>query len=325
MKSVLLAIPIILVVLASGCTVPGTDIEIPFLSDFFGPNVKEFENDMVIIKDLQAVPSATVRSGQSISVYAYVQNRQKPENNPHEVTVQLFNDCGLYSVITTCPTNSKDNSTDPNSCKFDMYPQSTQTVQWKLTAKKVNVETDCELGFMVIYDYPTYTTSSVTFVNKRELENLILQGKQFNEKGTIVAGEGPIKPYIEIAGQPIAVDPDKSGEEAGSAVATFWIENKGSGELLENKIKTVDMHEEPMLDKLNGVVGCNPTIGSEKRPKPEELKLIGKESPKFSCEISLKNPSEVRIDKTYQISARIEYTYKFVKRLKTTIKPEIEL
>jgi hypothetical protein len=322
-KSVLLAIPIIFVVLTSGCAIPGTDINLDIFN-IFGTKTVEFENDMVIIKDLQAVPSSTIRSGQSINVYAYVQNRQKPENDPHEVTVQLYNDCGLYSVSTICPANSN-NGVDEKSCTFTMYPQSTQTVQWKLTAENVNVETECELGFLVKYDYTTYTTSSITFVNQRELENLILQGKQFNEKGTIIAGEGPVKPYVEIAGQPIQVDTDKQGEEAGSAVATFWVENKGSGELLGNTIKTVDIHEEPMLNKLNGTEECNPTQSSEKRKNPEPVKLIGKESPKYSCEISLKNTPEVQISKTYQISTKIEYTYKFIKKLKTTIKSEIEL
>ena len=51
-------------------------------------------------------------------------------------------------------------------------------------------------------------------------------------------GEGPVKSYIEVSGQPIMIDTSdgRTGEKAGKGMMTFWVENKGSGELEGNEI-----------------------------------------------------------------------------------------
>jgi hypothetical protein len=230
MKWIFVIAALSLVIFSSGCTVPGLNIEIPFLPDIFGGmNVQEQRHDVISIESLDAIPSSTVRSGQSIRLRAVVKNLQQPEYNPVDnVEITLYNDCGLFEVTGDFCANSFES--DKITCKVKMYPQSTSLVQWKLDAKEIKVETPCNIGIMARYSYTTYSTASVTFVNKAELERLVTEGKSFSETGTLSIGEGPVKPYIEVLNQPIVIDVvGTTVKNRGSGIMSFWLENKGSG------------------------------------------------------------------------------------------------
>lgn len=303
----------------SGCVIPGTDFRIPIISDLFGPNIEEFRHDVVFIQSLQAIPSNTIRSGQTLTLRAYVQNLQKPESDPQkDVEIELYDDCGIFDTKGSICTGGTFQKT---KCTIEkMYPQSTAIVDWKMTAESLNIKTPCDVGVLVKYDYTTHTTSSVSFVNQQELENLIAQGKQFSEKGTIVVGEGPVKSYIEVPDQPVMIDArgGKTGEDAGKGMMTFWVENKGSGELEENRIIKNDIKID-CSDQVNGCDNCKGKIHAD------GLKLIGKSSPKYSCEVYPRNTELVVQEKTYQLTSEISYTYKFTKKIKLTVEPEIKL
>jgi hypothetical protein len=235
MKRILITTALILVLYTSGCTVPYLNIEIPFLPDIFpGMQVKEQTHDIIAIESLQAIPSASVRSGQSVRLRAVVKNLQKPEYEKIQVKIILFNDCGLfYDVKTEFCSGSQTSIEDPGAgvsgCITTMYPQSTALVEWRLITKDVNVETTCNVGILAQYNYKTYSTGSVTFVNKAELERLVSEGKSFSETGIATIGEGPVKPYIEVLSQPIVIDTDPGNQDPGSGIMSLYIENKGSG------------------------------------------------------------------------------------------------
>jgi len=329
MKKLLFSLFLIFIILTSGCTIPGTDIEIP-LPDIFSGKTEEMTHDVIVIDSIQATPSDEVRSHQSIRLLAYIKNKQKPESDPQEnVIVRLYNDCGIFEIETECPQGQE---IGDNSCKIPrMYPLSTAIVEWKLIAKPVNIKTPCEIGIYVEYEYKTHSTSSVTFVNKEEAEQWVLQGKKVDESGTKVIGEGPIKSYVEVKSQPIMVDTKKTGEASGSSILTFWIENKGSGILKESKLPVENIK---ITSAVEGNEKILASLGKQKMSIDDCIKnkirdsyimLIGKKSPIYSCEIYLANPSEVKIESTYQINSNITYTYRVVKKKNIVVKPEIEL
>ncbi|MCK5016114.1 MAG: hypothetical protein KAS32_03500 [Candidatus Peribacteraceae bacterium] len=250
MKKIGIVIPImIMVLLSSGCVVPGTGIEIPGLPNIFGgTQVNEQRHDVISIESLQAIPATELRERQDVRIRAVIKNLQAPEYKPTEnVSIVLFNDCGIFKTeISFCQTGDeiKDEKNGVYGCKFDrMHPQSTQIVEWKLNAKDVNVETSCKIGVMAQYYYTTYSTSSVTFINKIEVERLVSEGKSFSETGIASIGEGPVKSYIEVNGQPIIIDPSKDSKEAGSGIMTFWISNRGNG-LLDFSKKQIEKDDE---------------------------------------------------------------------------------
>jgi hypothetical protein len=362
MKRILLLPILLALMVVSGCVIPGTDIEIPFVSDLFGSRVEEFRHDVIVIQSLHAAPSTTLRSGQTLKLQAYVKNMQKPESEPQKnVRIILFNDCGLFDVTQTlCTGGSK--GTEGEGCVINtMYPQSTAIVEWSMQAKDVKIKTPCKIGVLAQYDYVTYTTSSVTFINQEELERLVSQGKGVTERGVIIVGEGPIKSYIEIPDQPIVVDTRKvkRGKEAGSGIMTFWVMNKGTGHLAAPPNNNVDFESEcGELERITGTggtqkkicihlesakeTGKNLIVTSYKDSEGKEhndttiqdcieykvngtLSLIGRSSPKYSCEIYLEDPTRIKQEKTYQITSEIKYSYKFTKEIELTIEPIISL
>ena len=74
LQILLLILPVVAILLVSGCTIPGTDIEIPFLSDWFGPAVEQDTADVVVISSLRAIPD-TVVPGQTFRIVSYIQNK----------------------------------------------------------------------------------------------------------------------------------------------------------------------------------------------------------------------------------------------------------
>jgi len=363
MKWVFVFIALSLVVFSSGCTVPGLDIEIPFLPDIFGGmNVQEQRHDVISIEKLDAIPSSTVRSGQSIRLRAVVKNLQSPEYKPVDnVDIELYNDCGMFKIDNDyCTGTFKENT---NICRVKMYPQSTSLVQWKLDAKEINVETPCKIGIMAKYSYTTYSTASVTFVNKAELERLVTEGKSFSETGTLSIGEGPVKPYIEVLNQPIVIDAGKTTvRDRGSGIMSFWLENKGSGIIglkpaTDGNVYFGDDCSKMTEDKSDkGTKICLKISGAQTGGNEdsgikaiindglknldecikEHMKVgtsgttygtnfIGKATPKYPCSITVGDTSRIKQESTYQITAEVGYFYKFTKEISITVQPKIKL
>ncbi|MEM5871580.1 MAG: hypothetical protein QW051_01770, partial [Candidatus Aenigmatarchaeota archaeon] len=125
-----------LLIFTSGCTIPGTDIEIPFLPDIFGGgmSVKEQRDDVIIIDKLDALPSKTVRSGQTIRLRAVIKNLQQPVYSPIDnVTIQLYNYCDMFKVegeICTGGDIPSDKDGDGSyECTIRMLPLQTALVE----------------------------------------------------------------------------------------------------------------------------------------------------------------------------------------------------
>ncbi|MCX6817981.1 MAG: hypothetical protein NTU57_03925 [Candidatus Aenigmarchaeota archaeon] len=372
MKKAFAIAALLLVVFSSGCTVPGLDIEIPGIPDIFGGgmNVQEQRHDIISIERLDAIPSATVRSGQSIRLRAVAKDLQAAEYNAiDKVEIGLYNTCGMFEVQgETCSgktTNwDKDVTNDYSSCTVKMYPQSTTLVEWKLTAKEINVETPCKIGVMARYYYKTYASGSVTFVNKAEVERLVNEGKSFSETGTLVVGEGPVKPYIEVLSQPLIIDASSDTAKAGdlraigSGIMSFWVENKGGGvmDLKASKDGNVALSCPDTMPQESGgpqqmclnITSTGERVKAIVKDGATETKktiqeciqkhietatgstkysfnFIGRETPKYSCSITLDNIGDLKQETTYQIKAEIGYFYKFTKELSITVQPTVKL
>jgi hypothetical protein len=250
-------------------------------------------------------------------------------------------------------------------CTTTLYPQSTAVVEWKLNAKDdVNVETQCRVGILARYNYITYSTSSVTFVNKAEIERLVSEGKSFSETGIATIGEGPVKPYVEVLSQPIIIDTSEGSEDRGSGIMSFWVENKGYGilDILESATKggnvvfdcntlynipipfggSIPIHPvllkqvcleidagdnvKALKDKqMISVQDCIKSHLETTTPSQYSLSFIGKSTPKYSCSITVADASRIKQETTYQITAKIGYSYKFTKEIMLTVKPKIRL
>lgn len=360
MKRFLASFVLLIVILSSGCTVPVLNIDIPFLPDLFpGTDISEERHDIIAIESLDIIPAATLRSSQDIRLRAVVKNLQRPEYSPKEnVNIRLFNDCGLFEKqLSVCQGEEAD---DGETCRIGrMYPQSHSIIEWILRAKEVNVETTCKLGVLAEYDHTTYSTGSVTFINKDEVERLVSEGKTFSERGRTTVGEGPVKPYIEVANQPIIIDAsmESSDSDAGRGIMTFWVQNRGGGvielaDASEGNVVFEDIgyvkSSEKMYvdidggDDLSAFVSSGNGDAEEKKGIEECIKqhmlvsgndagekysvhfMKGK-TPDYLCSVTVNTPNNIKQEKTYQIEAEIRYGYKFIRETMVTIKPKIKI
>jgi hypothetical protein len=333
-KFILLPTILLLVVPVSGCTgIPGLEgLCIPGFGTC-GQTV-EYENDVLVITTLDAVPS-TISTGQQFRLSAWIENRggetvPQKDFSSIPVKIRLYDACeGLFkSIKVTCPEKEE---TEGDSCEIeDILPKQKVPIFWTLTAydeKKIPLQTSCNLKVYVQYPYRTKSITSITFVDYVEYQRMINEGKFSVITSYITEGYGPIKPYLTSEDQqPIPV---RNGQESTTTIA-FQIKNKGSGFLAslssDGEVKLVTEIKIPSknieISSSSGESGDK--ITEEIRQNVAalgDIQLIGKESPKQH--FTIKTPYDNRIEKiaTYYVSSSVDYMYEFRKEIKVTIKP----
>lgn len=266
MKPPVFLLPIA-VVLIAGCTIPGTGIIIPWP---FG-NTISLENDVVVIKELSAIPS-TATAPQQIRLIAVIQNQgerefplkiQSPSSSgspaagtsiadlPNYITVDLFDYCqGLFKKVevdtNTCKNTLSAGATTAGgpittSCKIDtLLPKESKEIIWTLEPDdKTSLITRCDLKVSVTYPYVTSGLTTVNFINSQEYSRLLATGGVPARTSTTTMGEGPVKAWFEVKDkQPIvAAGPGAGGTQLLTPVA-LNIQNKGAGFVIAYKPTT---------------------------------------------------------------------------------------
>lgn len=247
-----------------------------------------------------------------------------------------------------------------NYCVVKLHPQGSTLVEWKLTARDIKPQTSCNVGVMARYNYTTYSSTSVKFINEEELRRLRDEGKSVSETGELSIGEGPVKPYVEVLNQPIAIDPVATTPEGvGTGIMSFWLENKGSGSIkLKEPEKGNVIFARPRNDdvmfinvksqassasaSVPGIVvmmnGSGATLSKSLMSNcikdhlkialstggtTDSINFIRSKTPEYMCVITMNDPSELKVTSTYHITAEIEYTYEFKKELKIDVQPKL--
>jgi hypothetical protein len=323
-----MAVLLLLVLAVSGCTIPGTDIEIPGIPDFFGGGTQiDYTDDIIVIRNLQVTPGTTVKAGQTLNLYADIQNVQDPEKTSGEdvpVEVELYDHCtSLFGDI-------KVNGNPGTSIELSMSPQEIDTVSWSLTARDdVNLITPCELKVKVTYKYDTGTVTSITFIDDNELQDRIRRGESWRVSGSTTRGSGPVKVYLDVeTQQPVS---DKT-----PASISMKIRNDGTGFVKDSQIlkwKNDDdaesffvppeLSNDVVLEWLpdeGGKDGCD--FAYSKDGSAEVIKVVRKESTPVFCRLGVKDESAVEVEQTYTLNSEVQYTYEFRKSIMVQAEPK---
>lgn len=293
------------VMLLSGCTIPGTDIEIPGIPDLFGPKVVQYEHDVLVIKSLQAIP-AEVAPGQSTTIVATIQNRGSEKMPLNGIEIDLYDYCpGLFQKLEEKkPTGY-------------IYPDQLVQVRWKLKASEdVAVESTCPSDGMKVavrYHYKTESIATIAFIDEAEMNRLIQEGKFGKKQSSVTVGGGPVKPYIEVRDvQPI---PSNSGETN----IIFQVKNMGHGFVQRFMGEGI----EPLVG-WHSVGSSNEKIqrGLEECRSEHEAKfvLIGGKSAEIPCTVEV--PVKDITEYTETITTSIVYNYEFRKAVIVKVKPK---
>jgi len=317
-----LASLVTLVLAVSGCTIPGTDITFPW----FNGGTTDYTNDIIVIKSLQVTPGTTVKSGQTMTLYADIQNVQDPEKvagmDLPEVSIDLYDYC--TNLFENDPTGSLN-----QECKgkFRMSPQEIKTCSWTLDPRSVNLITPCQLKVKVNYQYKTETITSVTFIDAAELEARIRRGEPWQVSGSTTRGYGPVKVYLEVETQQPVPDSD-SGQGAGASIS-MKIRNVGKGYVKDSAImrRSGGIGDEtgfipPVVSSpLGWETPCDFEYTRIKAADGNEydgIKLVRKETtPKF-CKLLA---PDVDVEQTYDITTSVGYDYEFRKSINVQIEP----
>ena len=334
----LLPFALVLVLLSSGCTVPFLNIEIPGLPDIpgfgFGPTVVQYEHDILVIEGLQAVP-AEIDAGQTTKIIAHVKNigDRVLDDSDGPIEIEMYDYCeGLFRISQVkCSTGTSD--LDGSKCKIKkMLQEETVRVEWTLEqydTKPVKLRTVCPPdGIKVSVKYP-YTTSSLTtvsFISEAELERTVEERAVKSTDSYIVAGQGPIKPYITVEDkQPIPVYTD------ARTMLQLKIQNLGTGHL--NSQDTVGGQKVIFISGKDIAVSGIESGGDLSPIRGEcefatsgwddKVRLIGKESANYMCRIDLsKLDGKVTKTATRHVEASVKYEYIFTKSVQVVVNPK---
>jgi hypothetical protein len=295
----------LLAMLLSGCTIPGTDMEIPGLPDLFGPQVVQYEHDVLVIKSLQAIP-AEVAPGQSTTIIATLQNKGSEKMPLSGIGIELYDYCpGLFKL------------TEANLPKGDIYPDQMVQATWKLKASEdVAVESTCPSDGMKVavrYPYQTESIATIAFIDEAEMNRLIQEGNFGKKQSSVTVGGGPVKAYIEVRDvQPIP-------SNSGTTNIVFQVKNMGQGFV-----------QRSMGEGIEPLVGWYSVGSSDKGMQKglEECKnengakfvLIGGRSAEIPCTVDV--PKKPVTEYTETITTSIVYNYEFRKSVMVKVKPK---
>ncbi len=289
-KKTTLLLPLIFIILISGCTIPFLNIEMPW----FGNGAVEYEDDIIIIKNIRPSPSASIVSGQTLTVYADIQNIEAAGGETKKVSVSMYDYCTNLFEKKSCEAGA-----EKKDCEnIELLPRQTKQIKWELIAKDVNLKVPCDLKVKVTYEHETETITQITFIDPAVLDVRIQNQEPWQIQGSSAIGYGPVKPYLKVeTQQPVSAGTD--------APVSLQIKNLGHGYVENSAIKEIGPIEGEGLS-----INCNPS--------DDYKQLINKQSSKYFCTVKKDN---VDIEQTFDLRTKIKYNYEFRKTTKVYVEP----
>jgi hypothetical protein len=310
-------------------------------------NKTEMSSDLVVIQNINVMPSNSVSAGDEFSVSFEIKN-QDDINEVNDVYYNLY-DWGLCSP----------SSGEVTEGTFDsLAPLQTEFKQWNFKAPDNSqigrLPIKCPIRFKANFSYTVTSQIDIDVISKDRLDQLQRAGTPPSFTPTQTIGRGPIKIYFEI-GSELPVRENKT-------IPIFiTIEDKGQGiygEIPNNTLlitfpplfsisdctkfecgsvsycsshfgpvtkdnKVCDINNDGKIDvkDIGYFAATSSTNGVECRNK-EKIPMIKKVSPQMRC--SVKVPESVDIEKTFYISGQLGYTYDVNGETSVNVKPTVE-
>jgi len=295
------ALGLILILLVSGCA--GFDLSgiIPGLGGGNKVNTSEASSDLIVIQNIRSIPSSPINSGDTFSVSFELVNQDEIKDVP--ITYELFD----YGLCTPPPTSN-------TSGGVTIAPLGTEWKEWSFTApgndKIGGLSTKCPIRFKVSYNWDSKSQIDVDVISVDRYNELQRAGQFPTFTPTLTVGRGPIKIYFTFG----ATLPIRSGTTLPIFIT---VEDKGTGllgSLTQNKLK---LSFEGLSDVDCGDRFTSCVSGS--CSNSAEIPLIRKKTPQLRC--TAKAPTNVTIEKTFYITATLNYDYDIIGETIVEVKP----
>ena len=351
MKGVVLLFFLVGVVAISGCTIPGTDIEIPGIPDFLGGlGGAKGKADVVVITELKAYPEK-VEAGETVKLIALVQNKGKeafdvvtektvfddvaqavPAAENKKMTVMLYDSCsGLLEVLDDKGAKKTDALEVPRTTSTTIQPQEIAQFEWNLKAGGPPVQTKCDLRVMVKYGFVTQSATSITFIDRDEYARQLQDNSFRTTSSTTTIGDGPIRTYLTVEDrQPVPANTNAKIElqlkEEGSGFAAFV---KGTD--VAGKTKDVHFKKESVVVKMPGLAiadenkdSCFLSESGDKFVLKNDETLLREKSAPLRCAIKITDTKTVLKELTKLMTVEAKYVYELRKEVKVTVEPKVK-
>jgi len=284
---------LLLIVLISGCTIPEG-----FLPGT-GPTTKEATPDLVVVQNLNIIPTPPINAGDQFSISFEIKNQDE---------VVSVDNVG-YNLFDKGICTEKLSGDDETATIGTLAPLQTEFKEWTFKAPN-NVDigslsVTCPMRFMISYTHTATSQIDIDVINTDRLSQLQKSGQTPSFTSTLTVGSGPVKIYFDFgASMPV---------RGGTTLPVYiTVEDKGTGllgQIDSDKLKITfptgfTIVDCPKFDS-SGLNNANIT-------------MIKKKSPQLRCTFTAPPES---IEKTYYIRADLNYSYNIVQEANVEIKP----
>jgi hypothetical protein len=326
MKALLPIILLALVVSVSGC------VNAPFLQGIFGPTQPAVEQtpDLLIFAEKGVSPSPPIGTDSDFTVWTNLKSQAEPGSEPIKNAIVTVYDSGVCTIKKeqwqpsdwTC----KDDSLPCNHIFTDFSPKQVERLEFVMKAPSSGniggLETDCRVAYYVSYNSTAVSTDDFDIISSERLKEIQRTGEKpsWTDQPQYV-GIGPIKIYFEWK-TPGPVEENKN------MIFSVRVVDKGKGtfERVENQSFILKLPKdwnttyEKTLEEIYKAKEFSKTVCGGKFQvfaddanyvflnNTSPLNLISKETPEIVC--TFVAPEIGVPEKTYQIEARLNYTYK---------------
>ncbi len=312
------ALGLILILLVSGCA--GFDLSgiIPGLGGGKNINATVMSPDVIVIKNVNVIPSSPINSADQFSVSFELVNQD--EIKYVTTNYELF-DTGL---CTKQSTGDSDKKTD-----WDIVPSGTEFVQWDFQAPSneeiAYLPNKCPIRFNVNYTYNATTQIDVDVISQTRLTELQKAGTPPTFTSSLIIGRGPVK--IQLSFGTVLPVRGGIGSNPGGALPIFiTVEDAGTGLLgtvPANALKIYIPSLFTIADKDRFT--CFDTsrkVGYKVCENTNDINIIRKKSSQMR--IGTQAPPE-DMERTYFITAELNYNYEIIGETSVSVKPTLDV
>ena len=307
-----------MILLVSGCAgMP--DIFKGIISGTEGVNKTELSPDLIVIQNLNVIPTPPISAGDEFSVSFQMKN-QDEINELKDVGYILF-DYGLC----------KPPSSGTEGIIQHFSPLATEFKEWVFTAPSNDqiayLPNKCPIRFKINYTFNSASQIDVNVISKDRLAQLQRAGNPPSFTPSLSVGSGPVKIYLTF-GTSLPV------RNESSLPIFITVEDKGVGLLREipgasEKSLILKVHKNFKFNSTDGSCdkfedrGDDPLDSNYKIYRNKDaIQIIRKKSPQIKCTFKAPSSGDINnLEKTYFITARLQYDYEIAGETIINIKP----
>ncbi len=290
----------------------------------------ELPPDILVVENVNTIPTPPINTNDQFTTSFEVKNQDDVNEVPN-VFIQLF-DYGLCIPLKESFTPSTDWVEASGVHSLDLgslVPGQTEFIEWTFqspTNEEIGrLETTCPIRFKTSYNFSSISQIDVRAISSEKLKQMQRSGETPTFTPTQTLGRGPIKISFSFG----ASLPIKASSASFESILPIFItvEDKGQGLFGDIPEKTLllkvpasfKVKECNKFDKVTSMSTSSITTYTNK----DKIPMIRKKSPQLRCSFIVPDEEQVVVEKTYFLSANMNYQYSLTNDIEVEVKPTL--